>query len=680
MKQLQISDYEIRNGCYVKVGQPVTDFTISVTKIIQEPQTNFAIQVRKTDNEVYTQTVSMSRLKMKYFLNELPVWIDKEKEFYVSLRKAILQKEYTKEEVSYHMNDNGLQEINGEKVFVFSNCGIGADGLHPEIYSDLQGAYFPSNAFMDLEKTKGVIGELFEQYNQNPEIFYPLFFINIMAISNGYFRRIGEPTFMKITLWLDGASGSGKTELAKAIGNYTFYDEAENKEPISVTGNRKYALNRLAQSSGMDCVLDDVKREQVRERKNSVLNIIDDFIRSVFQGRLTDCGTGKDSGAKWMDACAVITGEYIETNESQNARILYLRVDGFLKEERNSKALRILQENPVWLTTVCGSYIQWFLKKMQESSFSELIKAHLKELRSKEKVFDEINNAGRLNENCHMLEMASRLTEMYFQEIGMSENFVKQFSMKAGKSIKAISDSTFCLLGGKENILIKILEAMYLRGNLRKAKFERGYSDDGCLYLQPHFWLNENDDFLWIEDYKSSLKKRNCFSDDAVEEFLIIREKNFEKLFKEESERLVEGGHISSEMKDDLQINYRQLLREMQISFKQYRTGCKLGRPTATYPVFKEYYNSYGQDMESEDYENEHLSDDKLSCYVYYEPTIQLNTAHILINILKERMEKEVETEDIFKNVQNWIVQEQTKECIYKVRKAFASSKSLYKE
>ncbi len=42
------------------------------------------------------------------------------------------------------------------------------------------------------------------------------------------------------------------------------------------------------------CILDDVKMERVRDRKNSMRNTVDDLIRSTFRGRMTDT-VGTDS-------------------------------------------------------------------------------------------------------------------------------------------------------------------------------------------------------------------------------------------------------------------------------------------------------------------------------------------------------------------------------------------------
>lgn len=219
---------------------------------------------------------------------------------------------------------------------------------------------------------------LFDQYNRNSNVFYPLFLFNVMAITNGYFRSVFEPCFMKLTLWLDGSSGSGKTELAKTAGNYTFTDESLNRELISVTDNRKYALRRLSQSSGMVRILDDVKKENTSERKNSSKIIVDDFLRSIFQGKVTDSGSGRNPGPKWIDACAIITGEYLETVESQNARLLYLKVDGFLKDRKKFRGVACSTGE----SNLADNCVQWIYPMAFKKSARKLLfgisKCHIK--------------------------------------------------------------------------------------------------------------------------------------------------------------------------------------------------------------------------------------------------------------------------------------------------------------
>lgn len=103
---------------------------------------------------------------------------------------------------------------------------------------------------------------------------------------------------MRLSLWLDGESSSSKTELAKA-GTYAFGDKEFCRKVLSsVTGKRKDILTMLLQSSGCVSIIDDVKQEDVRDRRNSVKNNVDDCLRSVFQGCLTDSVSGYPNDKK----------------------------------------------------------------------------------------------------------------------------------------------------------------------------------------------------------------------------------------------------------------------------------------------------------------------------------------------------------------------------------------------
>ena len=698
----QIDGYKISGGCYYKNNVATTNFTLEVLKIVTNGTDKFMFLL-DTGYERIEMTVSSSQLKGRRFFNDMPVSITEEEEerFYSSLRKAVLKRRFTEEETIYETGKNGLQEVCGKRAFVFSNGSICDAEFNSKIYSGKGGAYFPEESLVDLDDTNKTVQNLFEQYNRNAEVFYPLFLYNIMSVSNQYFHEIGEPAFMKLTLWIDGASGSGKTELAKCAGNYVFRDAALNHELVSVTAKRKYALARLSESSGMTYILDDVKKESVRERRNSVRNIVDDVVRSVFQGRVTDIVNGSDNGPEKIDACAVITGEYLETNESQNARLFYLKTDGFLKQKSNSDALRVLQEHPLWLTTVCGGYIRWFLKKTKESSFPELLKSKLKELRAKESRYTEINNAERLKENVHMLEMAAVLAEMYFQEIELPEKFLVQFYSNTQKAVKKISDDTFCLLGGEKMVLLKLLENIFAHCFVREAEYCKTQTFEGMwTYKQTYFWINRKDDLVWISDYGKSLEKRRENRHDIrnTGAFLLIREKRFMGLFQAEIKNLLDKAETSSEIINRLCNNCTKMLREFQIIFKQYRTDSSWGRAAAEYPVFEwkqdkrrsisydAFQQSYGNDYDEDEREENWDYDEEDEreawiCMVSKEPVMQINIAHPLVQIVKNRIGLAgCEPEIIFDRNQRWGICGMEKDEIWKLRKAFASGKELYRK
>lgn len=518
-----------------------------------------------TYGETHTVTVSLYQLNEKKFLRSLPVFIEDERSFYKELRTAVLKKRFSEDEIVYRTDRNGLQTVKGQWMYVYTNGSIDKNGFRKDIYSGIEGAYMPEAAFAEPEKWKATADKLFRIYNSNYEIYYPLFLINLMAITNGYFNMLGEPYFMKLTLWLDGPSGVGKTSLIRGAGTYTFRDGQLNKEFVSATGRRRRALECLEQSSGIVCILDDVKEENVRERKNSIKNIVDDFIRSVFQGRMTDAAKVNNK-PKEVDTCAIINGEYMDTKESQNARMLCLRMREFIGDRRNLEGINELQKTPFWLTTVCIGYIQWLLAMMEESSFPEMLKGKLKELRNGQVRYIGINNAVRLNENQHMMEMAAMLAEMHFHKMGMPEDFMKRFASNAKRSIRAICDSTFELLGGEQAVLFGALERIFSKCKIRKACFVESnlLSNRGCRYLQEYFWIDRSEGFVWIESYKKSLLKTSHNGDGQYDESpcLIVREELLMNLLENEIKNLLKEGKAVSAVADKVLCNLPKNLKK----------------------------------------------------------------------------------------------------------------------
>lgn len=682
MGKIQMNGYEQREGCYVKDGIEVTNFLLSVKKIIfgQEGMCRYKFIVITKDKKTFEKTVSLQQLKRHCFLQELPLFVA-EDAFYQAIYNTVSANDFTAADTESQTGRNGLQEVEGRQMYVFTNTSIAADGFHSEIYSGVGNLFIP-----EIVTSQGLVEtaeKLFREYNRNPHIFYPLFLHNIMAISNGFFRTIGEPEFMKLTLWLDGKSGSGKTELAKAVGAYTFEDDMLNKELIAATGKRRDALKHLAQSSGSVCVLDDVKTERVRERKNSMRNTVDDLIRSTFRGRLTDT-VGADEEPEWIDACVLITGEYLDTCESQNARLMYMKVDGFVDDEKNSRALRVLSKNPMWLTTVCVGYIQWLLKMMDESSFPTLLLEKISEMRNGEKMYEGINNSARLNENRHMLEMAAILSEMFFQKEGMPQEFVERFHKNSGRSITAVTESTFCLLGGENMLILKVMERIFSECNIRIAQYrEVSWYQCEWKYRQEYFWIGQDEDFVWIEDYNKSIQKNNQNGNEQYDEkpCLIIRADRFDNLFRETVQSLANELELSSEVFDRLLSNLLKKLRELQIIYKQYRADSKWGRPAVNYPTYRlSKVNDLRYTVDSYGYpEYDGTLYEKTICDLEYEPVIQINTGHPCISTLKRRMD-DIDSENTDENVENWHIRGVTMKEAYCTRKAFTNSKSLYRE
>jgi len=556
------------DGCYTQEGSPVTNFIIvGLRKIVgvdgKWVKYTFIVKV---ESDEYSVIVSPEEIRGKRFLRELPVWMEDEKKFYNLLYPAIIKKKFSEIEKLYQTDCGGLRDVNGKKMMVFSNCALSGAGFREDVYSSDSIAYFPKEAVLDKESIKNTVEKLFREYSRNPKVYYPLFFINVLSITTPCFQMIGESESQGITLWLGGASGSGKTELAKTVGVYPFDKSRVNRKPYtSATERRKNVLDRLTHSSGFPYLYDDVKKETTRERTSSVTIKTDDVLRSIFQTKLTDSGN-RQSTSVWIDLCGIITGEYQNTKESQNARLIYCKVDGFLKEKRNSETLRTLQKNPLWLTSVCGGYIQWILNKLDESSFLKYLEGELRELRNRDNPYEGIGNAERLFESRNALKMAALLTGMFFKDVGMPENFIQHFENNAAQGIQAACDSTFYLLDGRKMVILKILERVFSVCHIREAAYAQ-YPPRSRKwnYCQEHFWLRKEDDLLLIENYKKSLMKGNCEHDEYDDgPCWLIQEKRLEFLFRKEVEKLLQENMISSDIADELKKDWLLQLRKMQ--------------------------------------------------------------------------------------------------------------------
>lgn len=374
---------EKEDGYYDGTGRRCTNFTITnVLKVIKEDYATAILRLEiKYGNSRVQVDITLRQIRKREIPFGFLAFINDEEMFYKELYDVLQNIKFTENDICFGTNKTGLQRVNDCRKYVFSNGSIDKNTFDSQIFCGYGKCYMPEKAVAMTSNIKTVISQLFEVFYTNPNIYLPLFYMNIMTITNGYFREIGESKFMKIMLWIVGSSSSGKTELALNVGNFVAEEGGYEKRFTSVTGTRKEILEFLRESSGIPFILDDVKKERVRDRKNGVRSIIDDCIRSIYQGKLTT-NRAKYQTSDWIDTSGIITGEYLDTEESQNNRIFIMDADGFLQEEKNSKSLRKLQENPLWVTSVCVAYIQWLLGKMDEENFSELVLIKLKEIRN----------------------------------------------------------------------------------------------------------------------------------------------------------------------------------------------------------------------------------------------------------------------------------------------------------
>ena len=172
MKNIQMNGYTQGEGGYVRDGIEVTDFILGVKKIIfvKGGRCEYKFVVTQRGEKTFEKTVTLQQLKRHCFLQELSVFIKERDEFYQQLYLTVSEIKFAVDEIEYQTEKNGLQEVEGRHIYVFTNTSIAADGFHPEIYSGVGHMFIPnvavSQGFAETAE------KLFREFNRNSNIFY----------------------------------------------------------------------------------------------------------------------------------------------------------------------------------------------------------------------------------------------------------------------------------------------------------------------------------------------------------------------------------------------------------------------------------------------------------------------------------------------------------------------------
>lgn len=177
----------IESKCSVCEG---VSLTLRKTICVQQGLAEFDISLERNGIH-YRVQVSENDVYRYKFLRHIPLGDIDEAEFYKQIRQQIADARFTDEDICYRTDQNGLQKVNGRWMFVFSNGAICDTGFNSKVYSGIEGSYIPPDAVLESDQAKGIIKSLFREFNHNPNVFYPLFLLNLMAITNGFFRMLG---------------------------------------------------------------------------------------------------------------------------------------------------------------------------------------------------------------------------------------------------------------------------------------------------------------------------------------------------------------------------------------------------------------------------------------------------------------------------------------------------------
>ena len=342
--------------------------------------------------------------------------------------------------------------------------------------------------------------------------------------------------------------------MAKALSLFTAVNEFGHKELLQATTSKRQILKTLATSKGVTIILDDVKRENVQGQRDHSRIAVDAILRSVFSGCLTEDYAQKSTS---VDTCAIITGEYMETSDSQNGRLLYKDVSGFLKDECNSETLRQFQRDTSLIAEVMEGVIVWLCSQLENEDFMERCKEYYYQMQSEKSLYCSLDNGLRLQENYNMMRFVHYIWHEYIISLEFeSKTSIAKFNKAAEESLRNLIEDTSLLLGGLKAALVQIIDTILETSNIRKAQ----YIDEGhylckqstCAWRQSEFCLWNQDDFLYIEDLERSWVGECCqYPVDTREILVISKDKLLDKLGMAVN-RAIEQGKIPEHLRDKI--------------------------------------------------------------------------------------------------------------------------------
>lgn len=643
---------------YMREGKEETNFLISLETVsvrLPDGERIYEFKILVDGDKEYFKEFSAKELNRNRWVSDIPapVFIQDRRQFYKEFQRALIEESKERKIQRYIMEGVGLQEVEGRTVFVFSNGAITSQGFETEIYTRIPGFYFSGDI---ADKTASIknINQLMDIMSVNIEVFYPLFLANILSVLALPFKQWGLPA--PPTIWLDGNSGSGKTSLAKAVATFTDQDVYGGKKIVSSTERIRQVTENLVKSAGIPFIFDDVKYEATQRQREKSRASFDIVLRSVYQGEVTELTSKGDSGNKGVCTCAVVTGEYMETSESQNARLVYLNISEFIQDPDNRIALKTLQEHPTLMPNTIGCFIQWWIRKNENSEFRGICLKWYDEIRKEVWIYEGLPNGERLKTNRAIMQLATGLFQYFIKETGDIKQYSQQFIQSAEESVNAVVKSTFHLLGGMEaavrQALGEVLEEASEKGEIRQSvlrevpnrmRARELRADCGNAWVQEEFCILRNADdgtmdaFVFIPENEKTLEKADkgyIIADEAP--VMIIEKNKLLDLIHIKMEEYVEKKIISAKDVNKVTI---PLLARMQLIYGSPRKGGGV-RGDKKYPLLSYYYCS--EYVNEEDYwgGNQDKLREWYSCDVESVSVVQCNLSDPLYQSILKKYKK----------------------------------------
>lgn len=484
----------------------------------------------------------------------------------------------------------GWHYLKNRWVFAFSNLIIDADGSKRDSFSVLPAFNLPLKHALDKNNQRLACNRLFKVLELNPSILYPIFLTNIGAVFNEVLRKYDLAP--GVALWIQGKPGSGKTELALAAGCYVETNGGK-KQSLLTMANRssEEVMQRIRCFSGLNFLLDDVKKERVPGQLSKVRRNVDSCVRSVFLQEVTDSFQKKDEWVMKENGIScglIVTGELLDEMDSLISRMVYFPVSDYINTEAGGQAISLLQEHPDILAEVMAGFIWYVCNKMEEDSeFLKKCARNIKQNWHGLQIHFVGTNRSRMARTLAMLNFCNQQILSYRSWLGIRETFIDQKFFENMELLnRTLMKRTEALLDSGKSIVFDAIKTV-VDGLCIKVAENCDIGDYDTIIASMGYILEADGDGIFIPAPHHFLKK-----DIPVESMLLIKKENF--LGKVKEEIMSNAKKLSWDEYIALNMTVPKL-RDMEIVLAEKRSD-KAYNNQISFPMV----NSYGEVEECE--------------------------------------------------------------------------------